>query len=275
MRNDRRCFGKLALVFAGIIIASGYAQGQISTDLEIIVTNAAQQSRTLHCGVNAAATDGVDTELGELSLPPFPPTSAFEARFVSHGSATIGQGSPSDFRPLISAEQSDVYKIRFQPGSNGMPVTVTWDMEYVKGHYTTATLSDPFGGVIVTVDMKATSSLEVTNPALTELVLQLDGPRDPSSGVADGDDAGENIQAEIRFVNGNLRVDYSLSRSALVSIALSDIGGREVGKIQESRATDAGDHTEMFDVTGTPSGIYFVSLETEEGRIIRKAVLAR
>ncbi|MGE3800388.1 MAG: T9SS type A sorting domain-containing protein [Candidatus Kapaibacterium sp.] len=266
---------KFVAVLVGVATLTGYATAQVNTDVEITISNAAEQSRTLHCGVNTSATVGVDTELGELSLPPFPPTSAFEGRFVSHESGVLGQGSPSDFRPSTSVEQSDAYKIKFQPGTNGMPVTLRWDMEYVKKAYSSATLSDPFGGVIVSVDMKTVGSLEITNAALSEVVLQLNGPVDPSLAVEVGEEKNLRFLIEPEVADGRITLNYSLAVSTRLSLSIVDLQGRVVETLFPSRDVEAGVYSDQFDLSHLSSGLYILVVRTEESVVSRNIEIVR
>lgn len=165
----------------------GTAFSQANTSVDITVTNSATSpgTRTLSFGVNTGATVDIDAGLGEQAFPPFPPSAVFEARWVTVNSALVGtEGTPKDYRPSTSSSQCDTFKIKFQPGTSGSPVVFTWSTASVAAQYTSATLTDAFGGVLgINVDMLTTGTLSVSNGAITELVLIACGPISAAQGL--------------------------------------------------------------------------------------------
>lgn len=172
---------------AGILLLTGAAFSQANTSVDIDVTNSATPAgtRTLSFGVNTTATLGIDAGLNEQAFPPFPPSAVFEARWAPVNSALAGtEGSPNDFRPSISASQSDTFKIKFQPGTGGSPVVFTWNTSSVSSQYTSATLTDAFGGLLgINVNMLTTGTLSISNAAITELTLITTGPIAAAQGL--------------------------------------------------------------------------------------------
>lgn len=268
MKNRRDRITTLIGLFAGIAFAAFAtvaATAQVSTEAQITVGNSGspQASRTLKFGVNPAATLGIDAELGEDAFPPFPPTAVFEARFVSNGGSELGEGSPADVRPYTSSSQKDEYKIKFQPGSNGLPVTLIWDMNYLKDHYTSVSMKDPFGGVIVSIDMLAVATAEITNANLTELVIEATGPKSPGSGVDDASaDRGFSLRSVTSPVDGRATIAYSLDGRSDVTLSIMDVRGEAVLRIAGNLTREAGTHEENVDVTALAAGLYFVTLES-------------
>ncbi len=183
--NSMKFLNRVALFMLGFLLIGGIAYGQANTSVAVTVTDNGGSTRTLDFGVNTAATNGIDASLSELSLPPFPPSGVFEARFVSHGNGTIGQGSPADYRPSTSATQTDLYKIKFQVSSGGgYPVTINWTASSVASQYGFATMTDPFGGAVIgTIDMRTTSQVVITNTAITEVVIETHDPVSAPTGI--------------------------------------------------------------------------------------------
>ncbi|MGE3800386.1 MAG: T9SS type A sorting domain-containing protein [Candidatus Kapaibacterium sp.] len=179
-------FNKVALFLLSIVLVSGVAYSQANTSVDLTVTDNGGSTRTLEFGVNTAATNGIDGSLSEVSLPPFPPSGVFEARFVSHGSGTLGQGSPADYRPSTSSTQTDLYKVKFQVSSaGGYPVTISWSSSSVASQYGFATLTDPFGGAVIgTIDMRTTGQVVITNAAITEVVIETHDPVGAATGIS-------------------------------------------------------------------------------------------
>lgn len=277
MKNRRDRITTLAGIVAGLLFACGGASAQqVSTAAQITLTNsgAPQGMRTLTFGVGPGATPGIDVELGEDAFPPFPPSAVFEARFVSHGGSDLGEGSPADIRPSVSAGQKDEYKIRLQPGTNGLPVTITWDMEYLKSHYTSVKMKDPFGGVIMNVDMLATSTTQVTNAALTEVLIEAEGPKDPSMSADDG--SSTSLRFDLRSapnpVGNGLTIDYTLAGPTTVTLTVADLRGETVARVVENGRREAGRHQERLETGGLAPGIYFITLEADGSRTTVRVV---
>lgn len=281
MKNKRDRITTIAGILTGLLFVCGATSAQqVITEAEIVLTNSGspQGTRTLIFGVNPGATLGIDTEHGEDAFPPFPPSAVFEARFVSHGGSELSEGSPADVRPYTSGTQKDEYKIRFQPGTNGLPITITWDMAYLKAHYTSVKMTDPFGGLVLNVDMLTSATTQVTNAALTEVVITAEGPKDPSSGVGD-----ETAEVGLRFnlhsipnpADQAMTINYTLPNALKVTLTITDLKGETVAQIAENAFREAGAHQENFDTKGLADGVYFVVLQGEGVMTTTPMILAR
>ena len=134
----------------------------------IKISDAANIKDSLILGTSLSATNGIDTCLGETSLPPIPPTGAFDVRFLLPNPPT-NDASKKDFRYDPS---NDMYwTMAFQPSSAGYPITFTWDNTAFPStglFY----LKDQLGGIIVNVNMKNQNSYTLTNPGITSLKIE-------------------------------------------------------------------------------------------------------
>jgi hypothetical protein len=127
--------------------------GLLAWSMPITVENGAAELRTCYFGMHPGASDGIDPELGEVSLPPWPPSEAFDARFQLPDVVTW---SIQDIRP--SSPDPITYYLAWQAGSGGYPVTVSWDPGSLP--LGTFLLSDDKGGVFVdSLDMTDTSEV--------------------------------------------------------------------------------------------------------------------
>ncbi len=116
----------ILLFFSVLSLSVGFGQ---SVDLLVSVTDGVSTPATLHFGLSANATDGLDNTLGEAELPPLPPTGVFDARFVGTDiGINLGQGTLRDYRKgdstLIGTR---VHEISYQVGS-GAAVTISWSL---------------------------------------------------------------------------------------------------------------------------------------------------
>jgi hypothetical protein len=126
--------------------------------MPVTVENGAAELRGAHFGVHPDASDGIDPALGEVSLPPWPPSDVFDIRFQLPDEVTW---SIRDIR--LSSPDSITYYLAWQAGAGGYPVRVSWDPDLLP--VGTFVLSDDKGGVFVdSLDMADTSEV-VFSPA--------------------------------------------------------------------------------------------------------------
>ncbi len=142
--------------------AEGSAVGFMA-DLTVADAGGGESSETLTFGMKEDATDGLDAAYNELELPPVGPAGVFDARFIYVDETTA---SLSDVRGVATEAE---WELKFQPGDSGYPFTISWDPTQLgDGSFH---LMDALGGVVHDVDMKTTSSLEVTNSSVNTLVI--------------------------------------------------------------------------------------------------------
>ena len=73
---------------------------------------------------------------------------------------------------------------------------------------------------------------------------------------------------------GRVRIDYYLARPSRVKIAVYDIRGCRVATVVDG-CPPAGANTAEWDCRGQAGGVYFVKAVTDQGREVRKLILAR
>jgi len=75
--------------------------------------------------------------------------------------------------------------------------------------------------------------------------------------------------------NPATNIEYSLSRTARVTLKVRDALGRQVAVLVDE-VQSAGSHEAMWIAdAGTPAGTYFYTLETSEGAVTRSMTLQR
>ncbi|MCE1187757.1 MAG: T9SS type A sorting domain-containing protein, partial [Ignavibacteria bacterium] len=132
----------------------------------IIVKDAASpaQQATVTFGFSPDATNGMDAALGELPLPPLPPTGVFDTRFELP--ITPADYSLKDYRP--DSCKSAVWTLKFQASAD--PVSLNWNSALLPAG--SFILRDAVsGGQIVNIDMKSQSACVMPNPAVTVLTI--------------------------------------------------------------------------------------------------------
>ncbi len=140
--------------------------GAVTWEATLKLIDAGNSSKALTFGMAPGAADGIDLPLGEYSLPPVPPTGNIDARFELPISPV--DYSIKDYR--IDTLKNAKWNMKFQPGLGGYPVTLTWNSSALPSGY--FTLKDIVTGTIVNVDMKAQSSVTITNSAITAVKVE-------------------------------------------------------------------------------------------------------
>lgn len=74
--------------------------------------------------------------------------------------------------------------------------------------------------------------------------------------------------------NSSGLIQFSLARSSVVNLSIWDSNGRLVSNLHTGKL-ESGNHRMTFSALDSPSGIYFVRLETESGVLSRKFVLLK
>jgi len=166
--------GKLICFSGGLnAISSGWMA-------EISIADNGVKTGTLEFGQLPNASDGIDPQLGELELPPVPPTGVFDIRFILPTTPQLP--SLIDYRNIENTEAA--WEIKMQPGAGGYPLTISWDPSDLPDG--TFLLKDPFGGMFVNVDMKSTDSYLLTNTALNTLIIEFSGASTAIVSVSQG-----------------------------------------------------------------------------------------
>ncbi|GJQ62421.1 MAG: hypothetical protein SCALA702_14740 [Melioribacteraceae bacterium] len=140
--------------------------------ISVATSDGAAGSYGLMLGIDPAATDGIDSDLGETELPPLPPAGVYDARMILADGTT---GSPADYRMGDANFTGQItYTLKYQLGDGGASMTLDVDIPEIPGTVT-MTVQDPFGGVLVNeVVNEGGGQVVVTNTSLTELKLIVD-----------------------------------------------------------------------------------------------------
>ncbi|MBI2420337.1 MAG: T9SS type A sorting domain-containing protein [Ignavibacteriales bacterium] len=139
----------------------------LAFDFPLTITDSAGGTLELRYGLAPAATDGIDTLLGENILPPLPPTGVFDARF---NLPVGGEASLKDYRfGRDTTRGTKVHHIQYQVGA-GTKITLNWALP----SSAVGLLQDEVTGQIINVPMIGAGSFTVTNPnAITGLKMSI------------------------------------------------------------------------------------------------------
>lgn len=133
---------------------------------DLNVRDAGGETTTLIFGQAPSATAALDVAFGEAELPPVPPTGILDARFELP--VTPQMASIKDYRS--DWDEKTLWKVNFQPGAGGYPMTLSWNQaELPRGFFT---LKDAITGNFITLNMKTRNSLTVSNSAINTLIIE-------------------------------------------------------------------------------------------------------
>ncbi|MCE1188931.1 MAG: choice-of-anchor J domain-containing protein [Ignavibacteria bacterium] len=147
------------------VVGAGTPPPPTGWEANLVVKDATTGTNTLTFGQKQGATNGIDAALGEQSLPPAPPSGVFDTRF--NLPVTPADASLKDFR--VDTLKQITWNLSFQPGTGGYPFTFTWTPASLPAG--SFTLKDAVTGTVYNVDMKAQSSLTVSNTGITTLQI--------------------------------------------------------------------------------------------------------
>ncbi len=134
---------------------------------------------SLKFGMAPAATNGLDTCLGEVAVPPPPPTGVFDCRFV----LPTNDATKTDMRQEGNFDIS--WRMTFQPSLSGYPFTFTWDPATLPA-YGTFYLKDEITGTIVNVNMRNQNSYVLNFSGLSSLKIEYYYSRTYTASVTSG-----------------------------------------------------------------------------------------
>ncbi|MFH1844323.1 MAG: FlgD immunoglobulin-like domain containing protein, partial [bacterium] len=135
-------------------LVSVVAGGLPTWSTSLILTNAVSEQEQASIGIHPDGTDGIDPALGEVALPPWPPSDVFNARMLLVDGLTH---SERDIRE--SGAGLIEYHLQWQAGDGGYPVTVTWSDNLPAGDFHIR--DDIDGTFLPPLDMQSTHSLVV------------------------------------------------------------------------------------------------------------------
>jgi hypothetical protein len=143
---------------------------------------------TLHLGVHNSATFCLDPALGEIALPPSPPSGTLDARLINPRPGGVpecfDQGTRLDLRSYLGTAQVDTFRLSYQSGV-GDSLVFSWpDLDVFFND--PVTLVDPYGGLAINLNMRTGSSCTLTGNTFVPALLVISGvpaPEPPRPGV--------------------------------------------------------------------------------------------
>ena len=141
----------VSTTFNRVLITHSYHSFDFSTTMTA-TDDLGTDSFELTIGTSSNATDGYDEGL-DIYAPPSPPPPAWDAALYN---MEISDRFYADYRPTTPMEGNTVWAIDFQAEQGSDEYILTWDPNSLgDGNFI---LTDPFGGSMLSVDMKNNES---------------------------------------------------------------------------------------------------------------------
>ncbi|MGA9117651.1 MAG: T9SS type A sorting domain-containing protein [Bacteroidota bacterium] len=230
--------------------------------LPLIARDSTGSLDTVFFGVHPLASRCIDDQLGEWEIPPDvccgwhgglcvglvdPPIQALDC---------LGGGVRLDLRRFWSSTQADTFCARF---CGVDPIVFRWPPA-IALHFDSCRARDPFGGMLIDVDMRTVDSLLIPR-GLTSFLIFTYGPRGTT-----GLSAQERIptmdalsQNHPNPFNPSTTITYRLARASHVSLVVFDVLGREVLTLL-GRSEEPGVKQVRLNAGALPAGVYFYRL---------------
>ncbi len=243
-------------------------------DLIITITDDVGGKQELRFGLAASATNGLDRDLGENELPPFPPTGVFEARFIGNdiGVSELGLGSYQDYRTGDSGFEGTItHELKYQVGASGSQIEISWD--FPEG--VTAIMEDFVGGVVVNETMSDSGGVVLTNLAVDKLKMTVTYAKMATS--VENLDTPTTVDFQLfqnypNPFNPTTQITYLLSKDTRVRVSVYNLLGQEVARLVD-QFQKAGRHSVMFRPNDLSSGVYLYKIQAGAFSASRKLTL--
>ena len=134
---------------------------------------------SLSFGMSSSGTNGLDDCLGELAVPPPPPTGVFDCRFI----LPTNDASKIDIRQDANADLS--WRMSFQPSSAGYPITFIWNIASLPS-FGTFILKDEITGTLINVNMRNQNTYVLNLTGISSMKIDYYYSRTLTSSVNSG-----------------------------------------------------------------------------------------
>jgi hypothetical protein len=222
-------------------------------------------SRNLVFGIDAKATDTIDTNLGEQNLPPFPPAGGFEARFILPKNNF--SGVLSSYKDLRNANfpytGQKEYRLKYQTGS-GTTIIISWNFPV---NVTGSLKDEPTSGTIINVNLTGIGKYTVTDPSVFDQLKMMISYNNVPASLSEENLIPSSLILKQNYpnpFNPKTIIEFNLEKQDYARLVVYNILGNVV-KSFELRNNKSGKNIIEFYSEGLASGTYFYSIITSEG----------
>ncbi|MGA2298329.1 MAG: T9SS type A sorting domain-containing protein [FCB group bacterium] len=234
--------------------------------IPIIISNDSNQNQQLYFGLDEKATDGIDTNLGEINAPRIlpPDPTVFLAAFVIFDSVQLQEPvwSYRDYRPIKSISHYFVQYSIFVHHGEGKKLYFNWVQ--LPASIDSAFIMDQYGDSIVYINMKKSLKDSVKNEFITDYYINV-WYNNPNATVIDNLVSDEPVTIYPNPFIQNL-IMFSKSGSDFNFKIFSQIGDFVINGNSINSKVD-------ISLSELNPGVYFVYITLKDGREIVKKLM--
>jgi hypothetical protein len=284
---------QIALVIAVLCLMTGatsvLAQDPAYRIVPITMHDAGTGSAIDTFGVHVNATycnDGLLNPGGffEEEMPPFPPPPAIGLYFIDsrNGSTCLGTGMRLN---LQEGGKVDTFRIQFQPGDGGYPVTFSWAAG-LDADWNSLVFQDLFGGAIININMLTATSAVAPTSAFTGFQIIGNAKNITLDVRREGEVLPQKFELQQNYpnpFNPSTTIRFAIEKTAFASVSVYNVIGQKVRTLA-SEVLTPGFYTTTWNGTddnGQPvtTGVYFVRMvasgDNAEFSDLRKLMLVK
>jgi len=251
---------------------------QVSAQISIpfnVYDNAGGQ-KILQFGLDQTATESIDIHLGESDLPPYPPSGAFDARFLLPENNFSGSlSSILDYRFAAAFPFSGAieHRLRYQSAEGATIMYLGWDFP----SEVTGLLQDLVGGVIVNVPISGTGVYELTNfTGINQLKLFIYYDN-VVTGIDDDINNPAGFYLEQNYpnpFNPETIIKFSIAEESHVNLSIFNMLGELITELKNEMML-TGKYEIIFNSANLTSGIYLYRITAGDFISTKKMILLR
>ena len=233
--------------------------------------------KTLQFGLDQTATESIDIHLGESDLPPYPPSGAFDARFLlpeNNFSGSLSSILDYRFAPAFPFSGTIEHRLRYQ-GANGATIMYFgWNFP----PEVTGLLQDLVGGVIVNVPISGIGIYELTNFTVINQLKLFIYYNNIVTGIDDDKINSDSYYLSQNYpnpFNPSTTIEFSLPDDVnSVKLTIYNALGERMAELVNGNLT-AGSYSYQWNAGNVATGMYIYELRTDKFVSIKKMVLMK
>jgi len=228
-----------------------------------------EDSRRLVIGAHRNGTSGIDLNIGEREVPPWPPSSIFECR-------CINGNNNGQYLDLKDSESEKIeFRIVWNSGEGGCPIEISWDASLIPDGIELKMYDGINRSFFGPLDMNEISSYTLPEDLNTVDAIQIVAERQDKIPVTHY----ALMQNYPNPFNPNTMIRYDIPDKCAVKLQIFDVQGRLI-KTLVDRTLSSGRYTAEWNGVNNrghrvSSGIYFYRLKTRNWSQTKKLIMLR
>jgi len=120
--------------------------------------------------------------------------------------------------------------------------------------------------VCLTIGYYTPPSTTCTNTACKNVTVTVVGVNEYAKNL-------QNVKLSPNPAKTYVTIDYSLTKSSKLNIAILDVTGKEVEIIETEKEMEVGNYSKRYNTENLSSGVYFIRFKTENGTETKKLIV--